>query len=485
MQTNQAVNGRLRVAIFGRPNVGKSTLFNQLTGTRKAVVKDQPGVTRDIHSGIAEWRSIKFEIFDTAGVTEGGDEAWSDAIRRQALKAAEAADRVIFVLDGKYGLNPEDKNLAQFINRLKKPVLAVVNKLDEFETQEIGLAEFYGLGFETMIAASFEHKIGLENICDWVIEDLDYDEAIKNVFTEEKSIRIAVVGKPNAGKSTLVNSLLGEERVVVSPMAGTTIDSVEVPFKRNNQDFILIDTAGLRRHAKRRDHVEQISARKSEESVVSADILLLMIDGLEGPSHQDARIVEMVLEHHRAVILVVNKIDLCEGKIPRFREKMGAQIETTFHFYHDIPVVYISATTTRGVETLFTKIEKIWRALNLQISTREINEFFFNIIRQAPSPSYRGNDIKFYYITQTKQRPPSFMCFVNEPRGVTSSYKRFLSSKIKIEYDLVGIPVRIYPKKRRRGATKAADVSYGHLNDKATKVVKVSKSSKPGRDDMM
>jgi GTP-binding protein len=447
----------LRVAIFGRPNVGKSTLYNQLTGTRNAVVKDQPGVTRDIHSGIAEWRSIRFEIFDTAGVTEGGDKAWSAAIRRQALKAAEQADKVVFILDGKYGLNPEDKDLAQFIARLKKPVLAVVNKLDQVESQDVGLSEFYGLGFETLLPASFEHKYGLNEICDWIV----IGEAPQKELKEENIIRIAVVGKPNAGKSTLINSLLGEERVVVSPVAGTTIDSVEVPFTRMGQEFVLIDTAGLRRHAKRQDHVEQISARKTEESIVSADILLLMVDATEGPSHQDARIVEMVLEHHRAVILVINKIDLCEGKVPKFREKLKSQIENTFHFYRDIPQSYISATTGRGVPQLFREIERVWKALNLQITTRDINDFFFNIIRLAPSPSYRGNDIKFLYITQTKQRPPSFMCFVNEPRGVTNSYKRFLATKIKEHYKLGGIPVRIYPKKRQRVRSSGRDESYG------------------------
>jgi GTP-binding protein len=451
---------RLKIAIFGRPNVGKSTLFNQITETRKAVVKDQPGVTRDVHFGKGDWRGVYFDIFDTAGVTQGGDKAWSKSIREMALKSLEGADKIIFVLDGKYGLNPEDKDLAQFVTRLKKPILVVVNKIDEAQKNDVGLSEFYELGFDSIMAASFEHKLGLDEILDWIVEgqEMNLDTELKNV------IRMAVVGKPNAGKSTLVNALLGEERVVVSPEAGTTIDSVEVPFRRNNQDYVLVDTAGLRRHAKRDDHVEMVSAYKSEESVISADILLLMVDAIAGPTVQDSRIVELALTKHRAVILVINKIDLAENTVPRFREGMRKKIEDTFHYYSDIPIAFISAKTTRGVDKLFETIDKVWSQLNTKISTQDINEFFFTVIRQAPAPSFRGNDIKFYYITQTKQRPPAFMAFVNEPRGVTNAYKRFITSKIKTHYDLKGIPVRVYPKKRRRGSTKAVDVSYGQVS---------------------
>jgi GTP-binding protein len=448
---------KLMVAIFGRPNVGKSTLFNQITGTRKAVVKDQPGVTRDVQYGKGEWCGVHFSIFDTAGVTEGGDKAWSAAIRERALASLEGADKVLFIVDGKFGLNPEDRDLARYVKRLDKPMLTVVNKIDEIKNNDVGLSEFYELGLEPMLPASFEHKLGLDETLDWIIEGQEQapEEDLVN------TIRLAVVGKPNAGKSTLVNALLGEERVVVSSEAGTTIDSVEVPFSRNGQEFMLIDTAGLRRHAKRLDHVELVSAFKAEESVIEADILLLMIDGTEGPTHQDSRIVELALTKHRAVILVINKIDICEGKIPRFRETLRANIEETFHYYADIPVVFISAKTTRGVDKLFSTIEQVWAQLNKKISTQDINEFFFTIIRQTPSASFRGNDIKFYYITQTKQRPPSFMAFVNEPRGVNNSYKRFITSKIKEHYNLVGIPVRLYPKKRRRGATKRNEVAYG------------------------
>jgi GTPase len=454
----QARGRRLRVAIFGRPNVGKSTLFNQLTGTRKAIVKDEPGVTRDVHHGKVNWLGVTFDIFDTAGVTEGGDKAWSAEIRRQALEAVKSADKVILVLDGKFGLNPEDKDLAQVVRALGKPTITIVNKIDNLDDREVALSEFYELDMEPLIPASFEHKHGIDELLDWVIEGQEQDIPEE----EDPRIRLAIVGKPNAGKSTLVNSLLGEKRVVVSPMAGTTIDSIEIPFTRNGTEFVLIDTAGMRRHAKRTDQVELISAMKARESVIEANILVLVIDGLLGPSVQDARIVEMAIEHHRAVILAVNKVDLAEKQIPEFRKTTREKLKNVFHFYADIPIAFISAKTGKGVDELFATIEKVWKQLNLRISTRDINEFFFNIIRQAPSPSFRGKDIKFFYIAQTRQRPPSFMAFVNEPRGVTNAYKRFLASQIKKHYDLVGIPIRIYPKKRRSGHVTAESVSYGH-----------------------
>lgn len=447
----------LKVAILGRPNVGKSTLFNKLTETRKAIVKDEPGVTRDVQSGLVEWCGKRFEIFDTAGVSQGNEKAWSREARDKALSASKGADKIIFVLDGKFGLNPEDHDLSVFVKQLGKPTLVVVNKIDSPQTKEMLLAEFYELGFETFLAASFEHKHGIEEMLDWVVGDQErYVESV-----DENEIRLAVVGKPNAGKSTLVNQIMGEERVVVSPVAGTTVDSVEASFHKNGQKFTLVDTAGLRRHAKRHEEVELISAFKAEESIGSSHILLMVIDGLLGPTHQDARIVELALTHHKAVILVINKIDVAEKKIKNFNKELREKIERSFHFFTDIPVAFVSAKTGRGVDPLFRQIETIWAKINKKIPTREINDFFFEVIRQAPSPSFHGLDIKFYYITQTRQKPPAFMAFVNDPRGVTNAYRRFIATKIKKNYDLVGIPIRIYAKKRRRGDTSASEVRYG------------------------
>lgn len=451
----------MKVAIIGRPNVGKSTLFNKLTGTRKAVVKDEPGVTRDIHQEKTDWCGVTFDLYDTGGVTASNNKVWNAAIRRQAIKAAEFADKIIFVLDGKYGLNPEDRDLCTEIQKLNKPFIAVVNKIDDPVEFETAMSEFYILGAEEMIACSFEHKHNLSDLLDWVIKGQE-----KNIADlESTAVKLAIVGKPNAGKSTLVNSLLGEERVVVSPVAGTTVDSIEVPFERNGQEYMLIDTAGLRRGVKRTDQIEQISAIKSKEAMEEAGVIILVIDSLLGPSQQDARIVEMAIENHKAVILAFNKIDLAEKEIPKLREKIREDVANIFHFYRDIPVIFMSAKTQKGVKDLFAMIDKVWKQLNFRISTREINDFFLQVIRQAPAPSFRGNDIKFFYITQTNQKPPSFMTFVNEPRGVTPSYRRFVVNKLKEHYDLKGIPVRIYAKKRSKSQiakTMPAELKEDH-----------------------
>lgn len=436
---------RMRVAIIGRPNVGKSTLFNQLTRSRKAIVRDEPGVTRDIHLGRADWCGVGFDVFDTGGITSGTERLWNAKIKTQALKAAKAADKIILVLDGKYGLNPEDHDLARHVQRLGRPVIAVVNKIDQPKNLELALFDFYILGLKNLVGASFEHKHNIDAILDWLIEGQERNITNENT---EAPVRLAIIGKPNAGKSTLINSLLNEERVVVSPVAGTTVDSIEIPFTRGDLQYVLIDTAGMRRRAKRNEKVEQLSVFKTEDTIEQADVLILMVDGLVGPSQQDARIVQLALENHKAVIIGINKIDIAEKSIPQFRYKARENISSVFHFFPDIPVVYLSALNKRGVSDLFKVVESVWKALNIRISTRQINDFFWEVIKQAPAPSFRGNDIKFFYITQTNQRPPSFMTFVNEPKGVTSSYRRFVINKIKAHFSLKGIPVRLYAKKR-------------------------------------
>jgi len=456
-----------RVALVGRPNVGKSTLFNKITGTRRAVVKDQPGVTRDIQAGLADWRGLDFEVLDTGGVVDDLD-MWSPEVTKRALKAAETADCVIFVLDGKYGLHPDDKILANYLKQLKKPVLPIVNKIDRREDIPEKTAEFYELGFDSLMGASFEHKISLAEILDWIFEtvnksdsavgtDADSDfvtvstpDAISKGFDVNSPLTLTVVGKPNAGKSSIVNKLLGEDRVIVSPIAGTTVDSVTVHFEFKGKPYTLIDTAGLRRRVKREEDVERISAYKSEESIEKAQIVLVVIDAVLGPAGQDARIVELALNKNKAVILVMNKVDLAESKHPEFRKWARERVEQAFHFFPDIPVTFISAKTGKGLNDLFQEIDRVWEKLKTQISTKECNDFLSRVIRMAPAPRYGSNDVRFYYMTQTKQIPPSFLMFVNEPMGLTDSYRRYVTNQIKEQFDLKGIPIRIYFKKRER-----------------------------------
>lgn len=468
-----------RVVLIGRPNVGKSTFFNLLTGTRRAVVQDRPGVTRDIQAGEAEWCGFTFEVMDTGGIIEGLD-IWSSEVKKRAKDCAKTADVLLFVLDGKYGLHPEDKELVQFFRELKKPVLGVVNKIDIREDIPEKIAEFYELGLDHMIGASFEHRNSIDDILDWIIAPLrekrgevkpkeESDEEFFNRIENGGSgeiqeeiaerdrkgdldapLKMAVVGKPNAGKSSLVNKLLGEERLIVSPIAGTTVDSVSVTFKFEGREYNFIDTAGLRRRAKREDDVERISAYKSEDAVEHAQMVLVVIDAVEGPTVQDARIVELCLSKNKAVILVMNKTDIAEGKHKEFRKWARDRVEQYFHFFKDIPVAFVSAKTGRGLHDLFKTIDDVWTRLRTQISTKDCNDFLSRVIRMAPAPHYRTQDIKFYYMTQTKQIPPSFIMFVNEPDGLTDSYRRYVTNQIKEQFDLKGVPIRIYFKKRVR-----------------------------------
>ncbi|MEQ1879279.1 MAG: ribosome biogenesis GTPase Der [Bdellovibrionia bacterium] len=441
---SQSPLGRLgRIAIVGRPNVGKSTLFNILTGTRKAVVKDQPGVTRDIQVERAEWRSIEFEVIDTGGVTEGSV-PFSEMIRRNVEGLLEQVDAVVFMVDGRVGLVPEDADVMRMVRRSEKPYLIVVNKIDKRADAETGKYEFFELG-DDIITTSLEQRRGVDDLLEWVIQHVQTGTAYV-----PGEITIAVLGKPNAGKSSLCNRIVGEERMLVSEIAGTTVDAIDLHIQFRGKKYVMIDTAGLRRQSRREEGVEFISAHKSFDALRRADIVLLMVDSTLGPSEQDAKIVEKILESHKGVILVGSKSDLAQKEVPAFREKFRAKIEKDLHFFTDIPVSFVSSKTGAGLEELFDKIDDVWRKLHFRISTSKLNDFFFSAIRQAPSPVWGTQNVAVYYLTQTKQVPPSFIAFANHPEGVTNSYRRFLSKRIKEEWDLEGIPIRIFAMKSGR-----------------------------------
>lgn len=435
---------RSRVAIIGRPNVGKSTLFNTLTRTRKAVVKNEPGVTRDVLVEPAEWWGHKFDVVDTGGITES-DEGFSALIREQVLDILGSMDLLLVVMDGKVGLVPEDRDIIRIAKESGKPFLLVVNKVDRFQDADLVTSEFYEFGLD-LIPASFEKHDGVDRLVEWVIEKLPQGE-----HTQRGGIRLALVGKPNAGKSSLSNQLLGERRMLVSPIAGTTVDAVEAEFTYEGESYILVDTAGLRRSSKRHDGVEFISAVKSHNAIDRAEIVLLLVDATLGPSMQDARLVEYCLERHKAVIMVANKSDIGKAEIPAFRSTFKAQVDKAFHFFPDIPVVFASAKTGSGIKDLFAKIEETYKKLYIRISTSHLNKFFFEVIRQAPAPVWGTRNVKFYYLTQTHQIPPSFIAFANHPQGVTPAYRRFLAKRVQERWDLQGIPVRIFIMKSRSG----------------------------------
>jgi GTP-binding protein len=433
-----------KVAVIGRPNVGKSTLFNIITGTRKAVVKNQPGVTRDIIIEPVEVWGKQFDLIDTGGITEAGD-LFSKLIREHVAEFLQSVDLVIAVMDGRVGLLPEDRDIIKFAKLTGKPFLLVINKVDRVDQEEIAKADFYEFGVD-IVSASFEQRRGLSDILEWITNQIPESQ---NIIP--KGARLAIVGKPNVGKSSLSNNILGSNRMLVSAVAGTTIDAVETPFIINNVQYMLVDTAGLRRSSRREEDVEIISAFKSQEAIRRADIVLLVIDGTQGPTEQDSKIMQAILEDHRGVIVVANKIDIAQKEIPEFKKTFKAQMDRNFHFFEDVPVVFTSAKTGQGVDDLFQMIEHVTERLSMKIPTSELNDFFFQTIRKAPAPVWGNNNVKFYYLTQTMQQPPAFIAFCNFPDGVTTAYRRFLIKNIKTHWDLQGIPIRIFCMKTRKG----------------------------------
>lgn len=445
MSQNQRTEFAPKVAIIGRPNVGKSTLFNIITETRKAVVKNQSGVTRDIMIEPVDIWGKQFDLIDTGGITEAGD-LFSRLIKEQVSEFLHSVDYIIAVMDGRAGLIPEDRDIIRVAKQTGKPFLLVINKVDSAQDEEMAKTDFYEFGVD-IISAAFEQRRGIGQILEWVVEQIPTQE-----FTYDKGMKIAIVGKPNVGKSSICNRILGVNRMLVSDVAGTTIDAVDSPFVYNDKNYTLVDTAGLRKSRRREEDLEIISAFKSQESIRRADLILLMIDGTEGPTDQDARIMQSILEDHKGVIVVANKSDIGGAEIPEYRKTFREQCERVFHFFTDVNIVFTSAKSGQGIDDLFEMIEKVSEQINFRIPTREMNDFFFETIRKTPAPVWGTTNVKFYYVTQTYQRPPAFIAFANHPDGVTNSYRRFLIKHIKEKWDLHGLPIRIFCMKSRRGA---------------------------------
>lgn len=442
-----------RVAIIGRPNVGKSTLFNFLTESRKAVVKNQPGVTRDILIEPAEVWGTKFDVIDTGGLTESQD-LFSKLIREQVIDFLKSVDFLVVVLDGRAGVCPEDHDIIRAAMETGKPFLTVINKVDRLHDLDLIKAEFYELGIEDLRTASFEQRYGLDEVLEWIV-----DHVKRTQHTVREGLTLAMVGKPNVGKSSLCNRLLGEKRLLVSDVAGTTTDAVDTELVYQDRKYVLIDTAGLRRSARQEEDLEIISAFKTRDAIGRADIVLLVVDGNEGPTSQDAKILEKILDEHRAVILVANKVDLAEENIPAFRSWFKTRVNETMHFFADVPIAFVSAKTGRGLKDMFDLVVATEARLKRRISTRDLNDFFTDVIRQAPAPVWGHQNVKFYYLTQTNQEPPAFIAFANHPDGVTPSYRRFLAKRLADQFDLHGIPIRIFVMSGSHGQRQRRPIS--------------------------
>ena len=432
------------VAIVGRPNVGKSTLFNRLTRSRMAIVEDYPGVTRDRLYQDAEWNNRKFTLIDTGGIEVRSEDTILAQVRTQAQVAMEEADVIIFMCDIKAGVTNEDMEIANMLRRTKKDVILAVNKVEDFNHLE-DLYEFYTLGLDEPYPISASHGMNTGDLLDRLMELIDkYDEE----DYEPDVIKIAVVGRPNVGKSSLTNAILGQERAIVSNIPGTTRDAIDTPFERNGQQYVIIDTAGMRRKSKVAETTtERYSVIRSLRAVDRSDVVLMVINAEEGLIEQDKKIVGYAHEQGKAIILVVNKWDLIE-KDDKTASTMEKEIRSELLFLQYAPMIFVSAMTKQRVHKLIDMINFGVEQNNLRISTSVLNEVIRDAVQLNPPPSDKGKRLKIYYATQSGVCPPTFVLFVNEPEIMHFSYERFLENKIRENFGFEGTPIRIVVRKR-------------------------------------
>ncbi len=433
------------VAIVGRPNVGKSTLFNRLVGRRKAIVDDMPGVTRDRNYGEVGRFSVPFTLIDTGGFEPASQDRLLQQMREQSQLAMEEADVILFVMDAREGLIAADREVAEMLRKVDKPVFFLLNKV-EGEKQAADLAEFYALGVDALYPISAEHNRGIDDLMDEVIAAFPQGGEAKE---DEDVTRIAVVGRPNVGKSSLVNRLLGFERVVANPVPGTTRDSVDTYFTCNKKRFLLIDTAGIRRKGRISLKVEKYSAVDALRSLDRADVALIVINAEEGITEQDARIAGYACEAGRACILVVNKWDLVKkdaSTVGKFVENL--RIELKYLSY--APILFVSALTGQRSGKIMTMVEEVMAEYSKRVSTAELNKIFKEVVESHHHPLYQGRRVKFYYATQVGMKPPTFAVFTNCPEGIQESYERYLANRFREVFGFSGTPLRFLFRGRER-----------------------------------
>ena len=439
------------VAIVGRPNVGKSTLFNRLTGGRTAIVEDTPGITRDRIYKDAEWCGRAFTLIDTGGIEPKSDDIILSQMKRQADLAIEQADVIIFMVDVKTSMTASDAEVAAILQKSGKPVVLAVNKSDSPGNPPMEFYEFYNLGIGDPIAISSTHDLGLGELLDEVcshFKDSDFEEE-----AEEDVIRVAVTGKPNAGKSTLFNHLLGEERVIVSNIPGTTRDAIDSYLEKDGQKYIIVDTAGMRKRGKIDDNVERYSVVRSLNAIEKSDVSILMIDASEGISEQDSKIAGYAHDNGRASIIAVNKWDLIE-KDDKTMSEFKKSIEEKLPFMSYAPQVYISAKTGQRTDKLLEMVKFVHAAHNTHIATGALNDIINEAVNKNQAPSDKGKRLKIYYATQASTAPPTFVLFVNDKELFHFSYLRYIENQIRTAFDLTGTPVKFIIRERNEDEKK-------------------------------
>ena len=428
------------VAIVGRPNVGKSMLFNKLTGQRTSIVEDTPGVTRDRIYGSCEWCGRSFSLVDTGGIEPDTDSDMLKFMRRQAEIGIELADAIIMVADVRSGVTAADQDVATMLRKSGKPVALAVNKCDSTGLVNPDAFEFYSLGIGDLFETSAVHGHGTGDLLDWVLENIPEDNGDEE---EDDVIKVAIVGKPNVGKSSLLNRILGEERVIVSNVAGTTRDAIDSYFENETGKYCFIDTAGMRRKSKVDDAIEKYSNMRSISAIERADVCLILIDANDGVTEQDTKIAGLVHEAGKAAIIVVNKWDAVENKETNTMRDMEAKVRQGLSYMLYAPVLFLSALTGARVDKLFQMIQDVYAQNTMRITTGALNSLLADATARVQPPTDKGRRLKIYYMTQASSKPPHFVIFCNDARLFHFSYQRYLENQIREVFGLQGTPIRI------------------------------------------
>ena len=430
------------IAIVGRPNVGKSTIFNRIVGERVSIVEDIPGITRDRIYSAGEWLNHEFNIIDTGGI-DIGDEPFLTQIRQQAEVAIDEADVIIFMTNGRDGVTAADEEVAKILYRSKKPIVLAVNKVDNPEMRS-DIYDFYSLGFGEPFPISGTHGLGLGDLLD---EAANHFPKIEEEAYDDETIRFSLIGRPNVGKSSLVNALLGQERVIVSNIAGTTRDAVDTPYSKDDQDYVIIDTAGMRKKGKVYESTEKYSVLRALRAIERSDVVLVVLDGEEGIIEQDKKIAGYAHDSGRAVIIVVNKWDAVK-KDEKTMKAFEENIRAHFQFLDYAPIVFLSAKTKKRTQTLLPVINEVNESHSIRIQTNVLNDVIMDAVAMNPTPTHNGSRLKIFYATQVAVKPPTFVVFVNDTELMHFSYERFLKNRLREAFGFVGTPIHIIARAR-------------------------------------
>jgi len=437
------------VAIVGRPNVGKSTLFNYIAGKRISIVEDTPGVTRDRIYTEGEWRNRKFILIDTGGIEPFSEDEIMQQMKRQAEIAIETADVIVFMVDAKEGLTASDHEVANLLRKTNKPVILAINKVDNIGEPPPEVYEFYNLAAGEFMTVSSSHGLGIGDLLDEIFKHFSDEDADDD---DEEIIKVSVIGKPNVGKSSLINKILGEERLIVTDIPGTTRDAIDTFVEKGEDKFIFIDTAGIRRKSKIIDNIEKYSTIRSWTAVERADVCLIMIDAEEGVTEQDTKIAGYAHEQGKASIIAVNKWDLIDketGTLEEYEKKVREKLS----FMPYAPVVFISALTGKRIEKLYDLIKSVAQQASIRVTTGVLNDVINEAIAMVQPPSDKGKRLKIYYITQVGTKPPTFVLFINDEKLMHYSYMRYIENQLRKTFGFEGTPIKIIARERKKGDT--------------------------------